>query len=338
MTDLPSELLERPVEMTARLLALSMLDRARQAYDRLGGPADGEALHDFRVALRRLRTCVKLYRPYAQGAVPPALRRHLRDLAKATNPGRDAEVALGWLQEVEDGLRSGERPGLDRLVGRFEGRKGETQVEEVRRSFRELDGQLREKLGARWSASFAATTGELIRRHAAALDASLAAISSEAQAAQQHQARIRVKRLRYLLEPIAGELEGGKALVRRLEQLQDVLGDLHDTHVVSGEVRAAVHEAASEHARWLATRWSAPPDGAPAEPYRDPRPGLLAIDRLAAERRRKRFDELQERWLGHKAEGLRRDLGDAAERLAARAGEGLETPEAGAPAELASPR
>ena len=51
-------LLPRPPEEGARRLALSYLDQAARARPRLADPADAEALHDFRVGLRRLRSCL----------------------------------------------------------------------------------------------------------------------------------------------------------------------------------------------------------------------------------------------------------------------------------------
>src|SRR5207244_4645218 len=55
-------LLESAPEAAARLLALEALDEALAASERLGDDADSEALHDFRVALRRLRSFFRGYR------------------------------------------------------------------------------------------------------------------------------------------------------------------------------------------------------------------------------------------------------------------------------------
>ena len=68
--------LSRPPEEGARLLALSFLDQAAQARPRLADPADTEALHDFRVGLRRLRSCLRAYR-----------RRISREACPRSSPG-----------------------------------------------------------------------------------------------------------------------------------------------------------------------------------------------------------------------------------------------------------
>ena len=51
---LPSNLLDRSAEEASRLLSLSYLDQIDLAHVRLGDQLDQEALHDFRVGIRRL--------------------------------------------------------------------------------------------------------------------------------------------------------------------------------------------------------------------------------------------------------------------------------------------
>ena len=74
---LPEYLLDLPAEEAARLIALALLDRTAEAARRLGDPTDPTALHDFRVATRRLRSCLQAYRPEIDGSVSPRLRRRL---------------------------------------------------------------------------------------------------------------------------------------------------------------------------------------------------------------------------------------------------------------------
>ncbi|HET8835726.1 MAG TPA: CHAD domain-containing protein, partial [Gemmatimonadales bacterium] len=58
---LPEYLLDLPAEEAARLIALALLDRAAEAARRLLDPTDPTALHDFRVATRRLRSGLQAY-------------------------------------------------------------------------------------------------------------------------------------------------------------------------------------------------------------------------------------------------------------------------------------
>ncbi|MBI2537627.1 MAG: CHAD domain-containing protein [Gemmatimonadetes bacterium] len=63
MARLPPDLLDLPAERGARLIARELLRRARSLSQRLGDAGDPGALHDFRVALRRLRSWTRAYRP-----------------------------------------------------------------------------------------------------------------------------------------------------------------------------------------------------------------------------------------------------------------------------------
>src|ERR1700720_505833 len=113
------EILERSPEEGARRLALAYLDQAGGALPRLAGPEDGEALHALGVALRRLRSCLGSYEDQLGDSVPRKLSRRLRRLARATGPGRDAEVQIAWLRQpgAEVGRRNRQhRQGLAWLL------------------------------------------------------------------------------------------------------------------------------------------------------------------------------------------------------------------------------
>ena len=70
-------LLLQPVGQAVCRIALTHLDAARAAHERLKDASDTEALHDFRVALRRLRSVLRAYRPWLKN-IPRKLRRRLR--------------------------------------------------------------------------------------------------------------------------------------------------------------------------------------------------------------------------------------------------------------------
>ena len=55
-------LLTEPTPRAARVIALHLLDVLDTEHERLGRPGDADALHDFRVALRRLRSWLRAYR------------------------------------------------------------------------------------------------------------------------------------------------------------------------------------------------------------------------------------------------------------------------------------
>ena len=134
--------------------------------------------------------------------------------------------------------------------------------------------------------SFAQATGRLIRSHVADLAKSLKAVTAADDEAPAHAARIRAKRLRYLLEPHSRRIRGVKPLVERLRQLQDLLGNLHDLHVMIGEIDSAV-EALSRNT----------PDrsvlGAP---------GLAALKQLADTEAEHSFAAFRDAWADGRAD------------------------------------
>jgi CHAD domain-containing protein len=290
---LPSDLLHRSVEEGSRLLALAYLDEIGLAQRRLPDPQDPEALHDFRVGLRRLRSCLRAYRSPLKGSVSKKARRRLRELARATNPGRDIEVQLDWLHRQAARLGSGETEGLAWLVGRLEGRKYESLdrvTEDTSREFVRLAGQLRRRLGTfhmhvrtgreAKHLSFGEATGRLIQDTAVELSDRLKAVSLREHVAEAHAARISAKRLRYLLEPLSHRATGAKALVGRLKQVQDVLGHLHDTQVLSQEIEFSL---------------AVLPRGATDRPIAA-RPGLEVLLQLALNEAANSFASFQADW------------------------------------------
>jgi CHAD domain-containing protein len=295
---LPSDLLRRSAEEGSRLLALAYLDEIGLAERRLVDPQDSEALHDFRVGLRRMRSCIRAYRSPLKGSVPKKERRRLRDLTLSTNPGRDIEVQLDWLHRQAERLGPGETEGLAWLIGRLEGRRYESLdrvTDEIGQEFFKAAGKLRRRLGTfqmevrtgreAKPLSFGEATGRLIQNTAAELSDRLKVVTRPEHVSEAHAARISAKRLRYLLEPLSHRAAGAKALVVRLKQLQDVLGHLHDMQVLSQEIESSL---------------AALPRGATDRPV-VARPGLEALLRLAINEAGNSFASFQADWTNDRA-------------------------------------
>lgn len=290
---LPTDLLDRSADEASRLLALTYLDEAALAERRLADPLDTEALHDFRVGLRRLRSCTRAYRTQLQGSVSKSMRRRLRKLTLATNAGRDAEVHLGWLRHQAGQIGPEHIEGLAWLVGRLEGRRFETLDAvnaDVSRRFVKLAARLRPRLGilrieVRSGAgsarpSFRQVVSDLICRHSAQLGENLKAVHTQENMQEAHRARIAAKRLRYLLEPLVRRAAGTKSLITQLKGLQDVLGQLHDLHVISEEIASSLTALSR----------------GPAERSSGAEPGLRALEWLAKEQETAAFASFESHW------------------------------------------
>ena len=117
--------LRESTDRSVRLVALGHLADANAAHARLASESDDEALHDFRVALRRLRSWERAFRPYLRDDLGKKLRRRLRDLAHDTGDSRDLEVHLAWLADQRRSLGRRQRAGLDWLVSEMKDRKAD---------------------------------------------------------------------------------------------------------------------------------------------------------------------------------------------------------------------
>jgi len=291
----PSGLLDLPAYEGAVRIARFYLDRAEQAAARLGKKGDEGALHDFRVSLRRLRSNLQAYAPYLATAVTPKQRKRIRNLASSTGGGRDAEVQLAWLEAHQLDVSIEEAPGVELLRERLEGRLQQgygNGVSRARRKFDKLDRRLRRRLddlettgrasGLNEGLRFSAAIERCLPEYAAQLDLHLSRVHTLADEPEAHRARIRAKRLRYLLEPIADDVEGVSDLLASLKGLQDLLGDLRDAQLLSGLV--------TELARQVEKG-----------PLAEASLGLLRLTAWLEADQQQLFERLRESWLGDRS-------------------------------------
>ena len=301
MIELTPSLLARSPEETVRHLCLSLLEEANSALGRLEPGDDEEALHDFRVALRRVRSLFRAYRRYLKGSTRKKLRARLRALAASTNATRDLEVQMEWLSTRAPELEPEAGSGAIHLAERLRTRGDETPLPQtLRKEFDSLHESLRRSLSRVRlrlgdEASFLSATGDLVAENASRLKATLEAISSAEDGNRLHRARIEAKRLRYLLEPISAEGPEARALVKEMRTLQDVLGELQDIRVLSRSIAAELERAAVEEAHRL--RDLALNEGAIEPQGSPPHGGLLALLRAQRERRDRQYLALSRSWL-----------------------------------------
>jgi CHAD domain-containing protein len=315
---LPPDLIDRLPGEAVRLIALDLVRESAAASARLGDGADVEALHDFRVGLRRLRSSLSAYKGELEGSISKKRRRQLREIAAATGSARDAEVQLAWLEGCASGLTPAQREACEWLARglRARARREYAQVRGVvRQRFERLVGSTTEALATftgrldGGEATFATVAADHLQAAMSALDEALASVRSADDVESAHRARILAKRLRYLLEPLRGDAHADATpSVKTLKRLQELLGELHDAHVLADVlaralVRASTRNARQVHAAIYARR-TAPARRPPARP-RNLRPGLVALDRLNRDRRDALFTQLAREWLAPGERALR---------------------------------
>jgi CHAD domain-containing protein len=296
----------------ARLIALERLDRAGDEADRLSNnPHSLDALHDLRVALRRVRSWIRAFRPDLQDSVARKDRHRLRDLVDATNRGRDADVQVEWLRQVSKDGDEMVRRGAKRLIELIRTERGIAGAPLNGNSLQKFDKE-RSRLMKRLSTvsepvrsppapppTLGAAIAARLPGHLEALRQALDLVHTADDDSEAHAARIAAKRLRYLLEP-AQDIRGCKSLVKQLKSLQDDLGELHDAHILGRRVQDAILNDPGTEAM-----------------------GLEAVARKLASDRAETFGRIDGRWLGDDAaiDALSHGVASVARRLAAMSGE-----------------
>ena len=284
--------------MAARQTAAWLKTRRRIAQR-----GDSEALHDFRVALRRLRSTLRAFRPYL--ILPPGLRRRLRRLSRATNESRNLEIWQAWVELHAGRLTNRQEAGVRWLLARLRTQRRSAAARMQAEIAQRLARIRRELKSVTPGAEELAGGGaEAVRRGIWAgttvLERQLGQVRSMRDRQAAHAARIVAKRLRYLLKPFARELLGAGPILEQLELLQFHLGELHDAHIFADALRDALAEASTQRARlinqkllpWPGTGRST---GRPLPP--GSRSGLLALARRLRTDGEARFERLRKEWL-----------------------------------------
>lgn len=311
-------------ERAARKLLLRQLKEAEHAGQRLAGGEDPEALHDFRVALRRFRSIERAYRSWVEEALPKKLRKRLRELVDSTGPVRDSEVQLRWLEEQRLALKSNQRVGYQWLQRRLEerARQGYAAIRgRLPLEFAALAALLRAALSMPCESSFssfAQITGEKLQPLLADLEQDFTAIGNGAEVSRIHDARLLVKRARYLLEPVAPALEQGRAMVGELAALQGMLGGIHDAEVLGASLDEAAAEAGAARYRGLVRQAldHAAAGFADSQRRGDERAGLTLLAQRVREQEQAAHAALRRKVRGGEVQGLLRRLNEAARVLA----------------------
>ncbi|HJU73871.1 MAG TPA: CHAD domain-containing protein [Gemmatimonadaceae bacterium] len=313
------ERLTEPAALGVRRVALEMVAAIEDANSRRGEGDDSEALHDMRVAMRRLRSWLRAMDDSLQD-IGRKTRQRLEEIAAASNASRDAEVLLNWLQERVSALAPRERAAARHLVSVLTERKAKADAELQREIDKKLDRTLR-TLRRRLSRhavpvnpadvasdpTFGMVLSHAILTQEAALADALADIRSVVDDERIHRARIRGKRLRYVLEPIMDVSDEGRTLIQRLKKLQDALGEVHNAHFWSRELAKTMEDAAHEDAEAIAAiaRADSPPPrkkGGRRRTTTRLRPGLVALAEGVRAHAEEAYSRAQAEWLGDAAD------------------------------------
>jgi CHAD domain-containing protein len=215
---------------------------------RAGAGLDADAVHDMRVASRRLREVMRLFEDASGTRSFKVWYRRVRRVTRALGPVRDADVFIDALSGLLPSLDAEEGRAVAFLIGHRFGLREWASArlrDDLERAG--LDG--RRTSFERMAASAGAGDGSVpMRERAYASIAERMATVSEAQAAAldpaaieaQHALRIAYKRLRYAVETFAPCYADAFGPVHAtLTAFQDTLGELHDAHLFAESVRVS---------------------------------------------------------------------------------------------------
>lgn len=255
--------------------------------------SDPEDLHQYRVAIRRLRSLLRNSSLF--GIDGKRTRDDLRWIGSATSPIRDLDVLLLRLRDEVAGLTGPDEQAAEVLMSAFEAERdhlrttlAEAFADDRYSAMLHAIAQLAtggDEHGERTGTvelngvKLIASLNKPFRKLAKAADG----LGEDPPDDDLHELRIHAKRLRYAAEtalPSAGDEDRSalKSLVKSCKGLQEVLGDHQDGVVAAERIRGLLYER----------------DDFP--------PGVALVGGRLIEREAQRRAELRERWPGNMRE------------------------------------
>ena len=248
--------------------------RHKDVMDLLARPAeaslaDADFVHDLRVASRRLGEVARLLgvRKFLDKPSAKAVEASLKVLRRSMGDLRDADVTrehlLKWhmpapvkhiAHELADAIDGG-RGKLAESAAATMHTPSVTGAMVVLARVLEDCGKP-EAVQDTERALHAGVTSQLKKREKQ-LRQSFGKAARKQTAASLHEARIAVKKLRYVFELAgdAGTIPGARQKVKVLKQIQELLGDHHDTHVIVERVQEHLKDRREKPLRGLPAAW-----------------------------------------------------------------------------------
>ena len=258
-----------PLAELCRVQLREQLRRLLIAERKVPDPADHEAVHELRVATRRLRAVLELSRAVAPAALIGELRKGVRQVARAAAAVRDSDVLLINLDQLASELGPA-GVGLESAIEALQHRRAVAHQSLLTYLASPEHAKLIRKF-ARFLVLDAKSWNETI--HIRDLAGStlwrgyeaLRAYPGGAEIGEEmltddlklHDMRIEAKHLRYSLE-IFGEVLGSRfsEVIKPLAEVQEALGELNDL-AVAGEALSDLpisEEATAAYDHYLETR------------------------------------------------------------------------------------
>lgn len=261
---------------------------------------DIEDVHQARVACRRLRSALVIFSDCFDADKLGVWNKQIKKLLKSFGAARDLDVQIEFLQWVLDGLDNEHRryrPGIKRMMLRWQGRRDAIQPQIVKVIDRlqkdhvlmnihlEVERILfhfRHQEVPPVSTEMTGRALDQIQERTVDLLARRACLQQPQDVPEHHAMRISAKKLRYTMEIFDAAMGGNlKGPIKKIKKIQTILGDLHDCDVWDDDIDAFIEQ---EKQRTI-------------DYYGNARPFariVAGLDNLQQERRQRRSELLNE--------------------------------------------
>jgi CHAD domain-containing protein len=255
---------EIPAEQVFKEILLRLLEIMRQNTAGCIKGRDTEYMHDYRVAIRKIRVALKQLNQLDPQAVSTEYKDFFSMLGDLTTPVRDLDIFLHQLEQLKPDVETSVWQQLQPLRDYLLHSRAEAQKKFVA----ELKSSHYRETIKKWSDYLVQSetekvdAGKPVREVSKLSDELLCAINQKtlqhgkaiaknSNAEAMHELRKSFKKLRYLMEFFRGLYPAGKSLrelIQTLVDVQDDLGAFNDRHIQIAMVKAFIEQSNDKEA------------------------------------------------------------------------------------------
>ncbi len=215
---------------------------------------DVEALHDMRVATRRMRVALEVFGPFFKDKVIKSHLKGLRSTARALGTVRDLDVFSGKLNDYLESLPEDERLGFGVFLSQWRGKHNKAKTKMIRfldsNQYQLFTRQFGRFLNTPDAGSRKSKTvhpnqvrdlAPIMIYERLAVVRAYEQVLGNATIEELHSLRIQLKKLRYVIEFFRDVLGAeSKEVIQTIKVLQDHLGNLNDADVACQTVNGFI--------------------------------------------------------------------------------------------------